>query len=297
MQTKTVNSEVKKFMSQIQQCSTVQQEQEIVQKELALIRKEFTNPRINGYNRMINAYKLVVISTLGYEIDSGMVEIITLLADPKFAHKQAGYLAFLTSYINVPEACSLLINTMQNDLQNTKDEVICEVMHTLGIITNPQISEVMAPTIMKFAFGFSEPIVRKKAFIVLKQMFKFFPNLVDLEPDLMKKIESLLQKEYDQGVLYALCLFLYEMILKDKKEGENLSKYKSYGVYLVQAMKALLTDPQIENSYSGICMPWFIILLIKIIPLIPLEQRELNSFHSLCEEFLQIGFSNSLLTQ
>ena len=171
---KTVANEVKKFANIMNQCGNLRAEQEMVDRELATIRQEISNPKISSYSRMINAYKLVIISILGYEIDSGLVEMITLLADPKFAHKQAGYLAFLMCYTNVPEACSLLINTMQQDLSNAKDEVICQTLSALAVIADTQISEALAPAVMKFAFGFSETIVKKKAFFVLKKMFKHF---------------------------------------------------------------------------------------------------------------------------
>ncbi|EDR26443.1 adaptin, alpha/gamma/epsilon, putative, partial [Entamoeba dispar SAW760] len=152
MSVKTTYSDIRKFISQINSSPTVEKEREVIQKELAKIRNEFSNPKITAYDRMICSYKLAFISTLGYEVDYGMVEVIMLLANSKFIYKHAGYLTFLSCYRNVPGACSLLINTMQHDLQNTKDEVICETLSTLAVISDAQIAEVVGQIVMKLAF-------------------------------------------------------------------------------------------------------------------------------------------------
>ncbi|EDR24504.1 AP-2 complex subunit alpha, putative [Entamoeba dispar SAW760] len=183
---------------------------------------------------------------------------------------------------------------MQHDLQNTKDEVICETLSTLAVISDAQIAEVVGQIVMKLAFNNSEVIVRKKALLVLKQMIKFFPSLINLEPQFIKKVELTIQRENDLGVIQSLCKLLYEVILKDKNSGVDLKKYQCLSFSLVQIFKRLLTEPTSEVMYHGICMPWLVIDLIKLIPLICIEKREIVSFQSLCEEFLQIGFSDSL---
>ncbi|EMD44756.1 AP-2 complex subunit alpha, putative [Entamoeba histolytica HM-3:IMSS] len=294
MSVKTTYGDIRKFVNQINSCSTIEKEQEVIQKELAKIRNEFSNPKITAHDRMINSYKLVFINTLGYEVDYGMVEVITSLANSKFIYKHAGYLTFLTCYRNVPGACSLLINTMQHDLQNTKNEVICETLSTLAVISDAQIAEVVGQTVMNLAFNNNEVIIRKKALLVLKQMFKFFPSLINLEPQFIKKVELLIQKEYDLGVVQSLCKLLYEVILKDKNNGVDLKKYQCLSLSLVQIFKGLLTEPNYEITYHGVSMPWLVIVLIKLIPLICIEKREIISFQSLCEEFLQIGFTDFL---
>jgi len=61
-------------------------------------------------------WKLVYIFMLGYEVDFGHMEIISLISAPKFSEKNVGYVAVSLLMKSEHELMTLVVNSVRNDL-------------------------------------------------------------------------------------------------------------------------------------------------------------------------------------
>ena len=79
------------FISDIRLCQTKETEKNRISKETAKIRKYFALGKVDGYQRKKCVCKLLYIFMLGYEVDFGYMEAVTLLSSEKFGEKQIVY--------------------------------------------------------------------------------------------------------------------------------------------------------------------------------------------------------------
>lgn len=82
------------FIFKIRACSNKEAEQRQVEKEMAKIRQKFTgNKAIDGYSKKKYVWKLLFMVILGYDVDFGHEEAVTLILSGKFSEKYTGYMA------------------------------------------------------------------------------------------------------------------------------------------------------------------------------------------------------------
>ena len=81
------------FISDIRNCQGKEEERARVDKELANIRQKFAaSSSLNSYQKKKYVWKMCYIYMLGYDIDFGHIEIISLLSSSKFQEKSVGYM-------------------------------------------------------------------------------------------------------------------------------------------------------------------------------------------------------------
>ncbi|CAI7841511.1 unnamed protein product [Closterium sp. NIES-53] len=77
------------FISDIRNCQNKEQERLRVDKELANIRTHFKAERkLTPYEKKKYVWKLLYIFMLGYDVDFGHMEAVSLISAPKYAEKQ-----------------------------------------------------------------------------------------------------------------------------------------------------------------------------------------------------------------
>ena len=103
-----------------------------VERELAKIRRKFatglntdkpggvdeSNPSLSSYQRKKYVWKLVYIHVLGYEVDFGHAEVLTLVNSRKFSEKQVGYVALSLLLRGSDPLMSSVIRTIKGDLSS-----------------------------------------------------------------------------------------------------------------------------------------------------------------------------------
>ena len=81
------------FISDIRNCQSKEEERDRVEKELANIRQKFVaSSSLSSYQKKKYVWKMCYIFMLGYDIDFGHIEVISLLSSSKFQEKSVGYM-------------------------------------------------------------------------------------------------------------------------------------------------------------------------------------------------------------
>lgn len=127
------------FIGDIRNSSSKVHENLIVQRELAKIRQKFVKGGCSTYDRKKYVWKLIYAFILGYNIDFGHSEAISLINQPKFSDKTTGYIA-IGIMLNEKSDFNLFYNcieTMKQDLVCGNEVFEALALSTLGNIGSP----------------------------------------------------------------------------------------------------------------------------------------------------------------
>ena len=105
------------FISRIKNCNTQLEEDQKIEQEMAKIRRKFANKGLSGSRKKKYIWKLLYINMLGYGIELGNQEAITLINSGIFTEKIAGYIAtsILFNETN-SEMLDIVILSIKSDL-------------------------------------------------------------------------------------------------------------------------------------------------------------------------------------
>ena len=82
------------FIADIRNCPNKETESKRVEKEMAKIRQKFVGNRaLEGYHKKKYIWKLLYMVILGYDVDFGIQESVTLITAARFSEKCTGYIA------------------------------------------------------------------------------------------------------------------------------------------------------------------------------------------------------------
>ena len=105
------------FISEIRNAKSKDEERSRVDQELANIRQKFSaTANLSSYQKKKYVWKMCYIYMLGYDIDFGHLEFISLLSSTKFQEKSVGYMAFSMMLKPGDELMTLVVNSMRNDV-------------------------------------------------------------------------------------------------------------------------------------------------------------------------------------
>ena len=278
---KTSIKGLQNFTEAVHRSGTIEKEKELVNVELAKIRKEFKEGRISSYDRRKCVLKMAYIHVLGYEVDTGFVEVIQLLGSPKFFDKQVGYLAFTLLFSNVPESTRMIINTLQQDLENNFEPVICDALGVIATLANLEMADTLGPSVLKLCTGFCETPIKKRAIIAVRELYKHQPAILNIVPDFMKSLEKLLSVEMDIGIINAMVLLLMEIQKNDP------AAVKPFGTELVNILSRLVGHEYTSDiDYHETSHPWLQIHLLKFLSSIELDPQPEKIFWQICGRIL-----------
>ncbi|PHJ20093.1 adaptin n terminal region domain-containing protein, partial [Cystoisospora suis] len=82
------------FISDVRNCPSSLHEQARILQEIAKIRQRMTHPKkpLTGYEKKKCLTKLLYIHLLGYPVDVGFAEALSLLSSPHYSERAAAYL-------------------------------------------------------------------------------------------------------------------------------------------------------------------------------------------------------------
>jgi AP-2 complex subunit alpha len=105
------------FISDIRNAASKEEERGRIDKELANIRHKFaTSANLTAYQKKKYVWKMCYIFMLGYDVDFGHMEFISLLSATKFQEKSVGYMAVALLLRPGDELMALVVNSIRNDL-------------------------------------------------------------------------------------------------------------------------------------------------------------------------------------
>ena len=218
------------------------------------------------------------IYMLGYEVDFGHMEIISLLSSTKFQEKSVGYMGVALLVKPGDELMTLIVNSMRNDIVgglyyganlalaavaniggNDLAESICADVARL--ITNPNNSQFNNPNLIKSPE--EERIVkiaiRKKAVLCLLRLFRTNPECLDLS-DWVDQFGTLLT-DRDLGVVTSSMSLLLSFASNEP------AMFDGAIPLVVEILKRLLVSRQFTSDYTyyAIPSPWLIIKCLRFL--------------------------------
>lgn len=257
------------FISDLRNAQSKENEEKRIQKEMAHIRKEFKeNKGIDGYQRRKYVCKLLYIYMLGYDLDFGYMEAVTLLSSTAYQEKVIGYTALGMLLNENHEMIPLIINSLQEDLNSRAPKAgeffQCLALDAIANIGGKEMAESLAPVVQKLLVAnTSPPHVKKRAALALLRLFRKYPSIIT--PDLWaSKVVGLLD-ESDFGVLTAVVSLLLGLVA-DNPEGWEPAIPKVVSLLA----KILITREYTKDYvYYSIPNPWLQTKLLRFLRSFP----------------------------
>ncbi|EFJ34224.1 hypothetical protein SELMODRAFT_230624 [Selaginella moellendorffii] len=253
------------FISDVRNCQNKELERARVDKELANIRTKFKNDKgLTPYEKKKYVWKMLYIFMLGYDVDFGHMEAVSLISAPKYAEKQVGYIVTSSLLNENHDFLRLVINTVRNDIIGRNETFQCLALTMVGNIGGKEFSESLAPDVQKLLISNScRPLVRKKAALCLLRLYRKNPDVVSVDgwADRM----SQLLDEREIGVLTAVMSLLVALV------ANNPDAYWNCVSKCVRVLERLTRSQDIpqEYTYYGIPSPWLQVKTMRVLQYFP----------------------------
>ncbi|GMI74329.1 hypothetical protein like AT5G22780 [Hibiscus trionum] len=253
------------FISDVRNCHNKEQERSRVDKELGNIRNRFKKEKgLTPYDKKKYVWKMLYIYMLGYDVDFGHMEAVSLISAPKYPEKQVGYIVTSCLLNENHDFLRLAINTVRNDIIGRNETSQCLSLTLVGNIGGREFAESLAPDVQKLILSSScRPLVRKKAALCLLRLFRKNPDVVNVE-GWADRMAQLLD-ERDLGVLTASMSLLVSLVSNN---------HEAYWVCLPKCVKILERiarnqDVPQEYTYYGIPSPWLQVKTMRALQYFP----------------------------
>lgn len=133
------------FIAEIRNTKTKEEEHSRVDKELGNIRSKFSNSStLSSYQKKKYVWKMCYIYMLGYDVDFGHLEFISLLGSSNFAEKSVGYMAVALLLRPGDDLITLVVNCIHNDLIGRDPGATCLALATVSNIGGSDLAEALA---------------------------------------------------------------------------------------------------------------------------------------------------------
>ncbi|KAK1301015.1 AP-2 complex subunit alpha-1 [Acorus calamus] len=288
------------FISDVRNCQNKEQERLRVDKELGNIRTRFKNEKgLTPYEKKKYVWKMLYIYMLGYDVDFGHMETMSLISAPKYPEKQVGYIVTSCLLNENHDFLRMVINAVRNDIigrnetfqclaltmreatelekledielevGEQKSEVAQEKGWSLrrgrvGNIGGRDFSESLAPDVQKLLISSScRPLVRKKAALCLLRLYRKNPDVVNVD-GWSDRLAQLLD-ERDLGVLTSVMSLLVALV------SNNVDAYWNCLPKCVKILERLARNQDIpqEYTYYGIPSPWLQVRTMRALQYFP----------------------------
>ncbi|XP_010541301.1 PREDICTED: AP-2 complex subunit alpha-2-like isoform X2 [Tarenaya hassleriana] len=253
------------FISDIRNCQNKEQERLRVDKELGNIRTCFKNEKVlTPYKKKKYVWKMLYIYVLGYDVDFGHMEPVSLISAPKYPEKQVGYIVTSCLLNENHDFLRLAINMVRNDIIGRNETFQCLALTLVGNIGGREFAESLAPDVQKLIISSScRPLVRKKAVLCLLRLFRKNQDVVNVD-GWADRMAQLLD-ERDLGVLTSAMSLLVALV------SNNHEAYRSCLSKCVKILERLARNQDVpqEYTYYGIPSPWLQVKTMRALQYFP----------------------------
>ncbi|XP_031100456.1 AP-2 complex subunit alpha-1-like isoform X1 [Ipomoea triloba] len=253
------------FISDIRNCQNKEQERLRVDKELGNIRTRFKNEKgLTPYEKKKYVWKMLYIFMLGYDVDFGHMEAVSLISAPKYPEKQVGYIVTSCLLNENHDFLRLAINTVRNDIIGRNETFQCLALTLVGNIGGREFAESLAPDVQRLLISSScRPLVRKKAGLCLLRLFRKNPDVVNVD-GWSDRMAQLLD-ERDLGVLTSSMSLLVALV------SNNHEAYWNCLPKCVKILERLARNQDVpqEYTYYGIPSPWLQVKTMRALQYFP----------------------------
>ncbi|XWS73975.1 hypothetical protein CRYUN_Cryun02cG0175500 [Craigia yunnanensis] len=253
------------FISDIRNCQNKDQERLRVDKELGNVRNRFkTEKGLTPYEKKKYVWKMLYIYMLGYDVDFGHMEAVSLISAPKYPEKQVGYIVTSSLLNENHDFLRLAINTVRNDIIGRNETFQCLALTMVGNIGGREFAESLAPDVQKLLLSSScRPLVRKKAALCLLRLFRKNQDVVNVD-GWADRMAQLLD-ERDLGVLTSSVSLLVALV------SNNHEVYWTCLPKFVKILERLARNQDVpqEYTYYGIPSPWLQVKTMRALQYFP----------------------------
>ncbi|KAG0560112.1 hypothetical protein KC19_10G155200 [Ceratodon purpureus] len=253
------------FISDVRNCQNKEAERSRVDKELANIRTKFKNEKgLALHEKKKYVWKMLYIYMLGYDVDFGHMETVSLISAPKYPEKQVGYIVTSCLLNENHDFLRLVINTVRNDIIGNNETFQCLALTMVGNIGGRDFSESLAPDVQKLLLSNScRPVVRKKAALCLLRLYRKNPDVVNVDGWSERMVHLLDEK--DIGVLTAVMSLLVSLV------ANTPDAYWNCVPKCVRILERLTRGQEIpqEYTYYGIPSPWLQVKTMRVLQYFP----------------------------
>ncbi|CAI0398116.1 unnamed protein product [Linum tenue] len=271
------------FISDVRNCQNKEQERLRVDKELGNVRTRFKHEKgLSPYEKKKYVWKMLYIYMLGYDVDFGHMEAVSLISAPKYPEKQVGYIATACLLNENHDFLRLAINTVRNDIIGRNETFQCLALTLVGNIGGREFSESLAADVQRLLISSScRPLVRKKAALCLLRLYRKNPDVVNVD-GWADRMAQLLD-ERDLGVLTSSMSLLVALV------SNNHEEYWSCLPKCVKTLERLARNQDIpqEYTYYGIPSPWLQVKTMRALQYFPTVEDP-NTRRSLFEVLQRI---------
>lgn len=138
-----------RFIADLRNARARDLETKRINQELANIRLKFKDPSLNGYQKKKYICKLIYIYILGYDINFGHLESISLISSNTYTEKQIGYLAVSIFLNENSDLLHLVINSIQKDLNVMNDYFTCLALNCIATVGGATMCDALANDVFK----------------------------------------------------------------------------------------------------------------------------------------------------
>ena len=130
------------FISDIRHVKSKEEERKRIDKELGNIRLKFSQgSTLSSYQKKKYVWKMCYIYMLGYEIDFGHAEFISIIGSQKYQDKPVGYMAIAMMIKPGDELLTLVINSMRHDLNSNNNPAQCLALAVVANLGGVDLAE------------------------------------------------------------------------------------------------------------------------------------------------------------
>ena len=276
------------FISDLRNAKSKEEESNRVEVELAKIRQKFnpgdsklaadgSNPSLSSYQRKKYVWKLAYIHVLGYEVDFGHAEVLSLVRSKKFNEKTVGYVAMSLLLRGSDPVMGTIVETMKMDLMTApdptgkkkkgfpkNDAVQCLALCSLANISGLELIQAMHNEVQHIlVLRTSTEQVKKKSALCLLRLTRTSPDLISGR-EFAPHMGNLLRDSHLGVVTSAMSLL-------NGLASQGATSYESLIPQVVHVLSLLAMKKECarEYLYYRTPSPWLQIKLLKFLQLYP----------------------------
>lgn len=234
-------------------------------KELANIRKKFQGGGgLNSYSKKKYVWKLVYTFMLGYDVDFGHMEMISLISSQKYSEKNVGYIAVSLLLRSGDEMMAVVINSMRNDLMSHSNPAQSLALATIANLGGADLRRGLFGNVQKLLMQRGgDPNIRKKAALCLLRFFREEPEEVN-HAEWASGMPALLEDKH-YGVVTSCMALLLGFASVAPQEYEGLVPYVILLLTRLVIHKACMS----QYLYYDTPNPWLQVKLLQFLQLYP----------------------------
>jgi len=209
-------------------------------------------------------WKLLYIFMLGYEVDFGHMQAVSLISAERYAEKQVGYTVTSVLLNETHDFLRLVINSVREDIISRSETFQCLGLSLVANVGGREFADALAADVQRvLCSGTIRPVVRKKAALALLRLYR--RNREILVPETFSQQMLNLLDERDLGILTGVVSLLTGIISHDHRG------YESCVPKLCAALRRLAENKDIPTDYLyyQLPTPWLQVKCMRALQYFP----------------------------